>query len=287
MGTKDGTLLEQTTHFIRQIGEIFYQGARLAVVKGWDETFSLLTEAIKTIQKNQKIILFFDEFPWMATKNSKLLQSLDYYWNQHWSNDKRIKLIICGSSASWIIEKIVNNKGGLHNRLTREINLEPFDLSCTKQFLAKQQIILSNKQITEIYMVTGGVPYYLSNIEKGLSAVQNIEALAFRNKSFLLKEFDNLFSSLFGKDDIYVKLIRTIAKRRYGIGQEELLKNMGKALHGKRGKSILQALQDTSFIISFKPHLHKTRGIYYKVIDKYTLFYFYWLEPIKNSLLKK
>ena len=69
---------------------------------------------IDNVSHNKNIILFFDEFPWMATKNSKLIQNLDYYWNQHWSSNKAIKLIICGSSASWIIDKIVNNKGGLH-----------------------------------------------------------------------------------------------------------------------------------------------------------------------------
>jgi hypothetical protein len=54
------------------------------------------------IPRNKKIILFFDELPWMATRRSRLLQNLDYYWNQYWSDDGRIKLIICGSSTSWI-----------------------------------------------------------------------------------------------------------------------------------------------------------------------------------------
>ncbi|MFA6409297.1 MAG: ATP-binding protein, partial [Gammaproteobacteria bacterium] len=287
MGAKKGTLSQQIKHFTKRIGDVFYNGASLAVGKNWDNTFEILTEAIAITPKDKKIVLFFDEFPWMATKNSRLIQHLDYYWNQHWSKNSKIKLIICGSSASWIIEKIVNSKGGLHNRLTRDISLEPFALSDTKKFLQKQGVNLTNKQITQIYMVTGGVPYYLSKIEKGLSAVQSVGNLAFKSNSFLMKEFDNLFSSLFDRDDIYVEVIRTIARRRYGIGQEELLKSMGKALHGKKGKSILQSLQDTNFIISFKPLFHKRKGIYYKVIDEYTLFYFHWIEPIKDTLLKK
>lgn len=169
MGSKDGSLLEQIQHVTKRIGDVFYKGARLIAGTNWDKTFEVLTEAIKTTSGSKKIILFFDEFPWMATKNSRLLQNLDYYWNQYWSKDKRIKLIICGSSASWIIEKIVNNKGGLHNRLTHELHLEPFDLFGTKR------IALNNKQIIQIYMAIGGIPYYLSKLEKGLSATQNIE----------------------------------------------------------------------------------------------------------------
>lgn len=286
-GTKDGTLSDQVNHFTKRIGEVFYNGANLVSYKNWDRTFEVLTEAIKMIPDSKKIILFFDEFPWMATKNSKLLQHLDYYWNQYWSKNNNVKLIICGSSASWIIEKIINSKGGLHNRLTKEIFLEPFDLLNARDFLAKQKIFLTNKQITQIYMITGGIPFYLSKIEKGLSAVQNIEKLAFSSKSFFLNEFDNLFSALFDRYDIYIETIRTIAKRKYGVDQEELLKNMGKALHGKGGKNILKSLQDTSFIVALKPLFHKKKGIYYKAIDEYILFYFYWIEPIRDTLLKK
>ncbi|MBS0351476.1 MAG: AAA family ATPase [Proteobacteria bacterium] len=286
-GEKKASLRKQIQHFTQRIGHVFYNGARLESVKNWDETFELLTNAIATVSQGKKIIIFMDEFPWMATKNSKLLESLDYYWNQHWSKDKRIKLIICGSSASWIIDKIVDNKGGLHNRLTEKINLSPFNLTDTKKFLNHVGIHLSNRHILEIYMVMGGVPYYLTKIEKGLSATQNIEQLTFRKNSFFLDEFNNLFSSLFDDSEIYIEILRHIAKHRYGIGQAELLKKMGTALQGKSGMRKLKALEDTGFIFGFTPYFHKKKGLYYKVIDEYTLFYFYWIEPIKQTLLKK
>lgn len=286
-GTKNGSMKEQIKHFTKQISQVFYKGVRLEFGKNWDDTFELLTEAIQHSESKKKIILFMDEFPWMATKNSKLLQNLDYYWNQHWSKHDKIKLIICGSSASWIIEKIVNNKGGLHNRLTRNINLEPFNLGQTKRFLQNLSINLNNKQLAQLFMVMGGIPYYLSKIEKGYSAAQLIEKLAFKRKSFLLEEFDNLFSSLFDDSEVFIEIVRTIASHRYGIGQEDLLKKMGKTLQGKGGLEKLKALQDANFVMSFRPHLHKVKGIYYKIVDEYSLFYFNWIEPVKNTLLKK
>jgi uncharacterized protein len=287
VGLKKGTLSEQIGHFTEQIGKVFYQGASLEVGKNWDKTFGTLTTAIESIKVKKKIVLFFDEFPWMATKNSRLIQNLDYYWNMHWSRDPRIKLIICGSSASWIIEKIVNNKGGLHNRLTGKIFLEPFGLYDMKRFLKNNGINLNNRQITEIYMTTGGVPYYLSKIKRGLSAAQNIEQLAFRKKSFFMDEFENLFSSLFDGSDHYVEVIRHISKFRYGVGQEQLFSLLDPSLRGKGGKTILKGLEDASFILSFKPHLHRKKGIYYRVIDEYTLFYLNWIEPLKDTLLKQ
>ena len=287
MGSKDGSLVEQIRHFTKEIGNTFYSGAVLKHGKTWDETFDLLTKAINIVPKNKKIVLFLDEFPWMATKKSRLLQNLDYYWNQHWSQNKRIKLIICGSSASWIINKIINNKGGLHNRITRQILLEPLDLYATKRFLQTIGVKLNNRQILQIYMVTGGVPYYLESIKKGLSATQIIEQLAFRKKSLLLDEFENLFSSLFSNHEICVEMIRLMSQYRYGIGQEELFREMGKNIKGKLGITKLKELEDAGFIISFKPIFHQRRGIYYKLIDEYTLFYLRWIEPIKKTLIKK
>jgi AAA+ ATPase superfamily predicted ATPase len=140
-GSREGLLAEHIKHFTQEISRVFYQGIPIAAAKNWDDTFELLTKALSAVPKNKKVVLFLDEFPWMATVKSRLLQTLDYYWNQYWSQNKRIKLIICGSSASWIINKIINNKGGLHNRITRQLLLEPLDLKNTKRFLNAQGIV--------------------------------------------------------------------------------------------------------------------------------------------------
>lgn len=286
-GMKNGSLKNQIKHFTQQIGQVFYQGALLKASKNWDDTFEVLTKAIQSVSNNKKVVLFLDEFPWMSTKNSKLLQTLDYYWNQHWSQNSNIKLIICGSSASWIIDKIVHNKNGLHNRITRNIHLEPFNLRDTKRFLYSLGVKLNIKQITNLYMVMGGIPYYLQKIKKTLSSVQNIELLAFRKKSFLLEEFENLFFSLFEDAELYIETIRFIANHPQGVNQEVILKHLGNRLKGEKGMKILKGLINSNFIMRFKPIYHQSKGIYYKVIDEYTLFYLYWIEPIKDTLQEK
>lgn len=282
-GSKDGAYLDQRTHFTQRIGEVFLGGIIPAVSANWDQTFKQLTDAINNTDKNKKIVIFLDELPWMATKKSKLLQTIDYYWNQYWSRDSRIKLIICGSSASWIIDNIINNKGGLHNRVTETLYLQPYNLLETEQYLLSNKVKLNRKQIVEIYMLTGGVPFYLSKIEPGFSAVQIIERLAFSENAFLLGEFDNLFSSLFDDGDAYIEIIKTIAKNREGIGQEALFNDLSKTSKGKTGLRRLKALEDAGFISSFTPHFHKKRGIYYRITDEYTLFYLQWISPLKRT----
>ena len=279
-------MVEQIGHFTQEIGRTFYHGAALQRKKNWDETFEFLTKAINEISKKKKVVLFFDEFPWMATRKSGLLNSVDYYWNHHWSRDKRIKLIICGSSASWIVDNIINNKGGLHNRITRTIFLEPFNLSDTKKFLEKNGIKLSNKHILNIFLLTGGVPYYLKNVKKGMSSSQVVENLAFGKKTLLVNEFDNLFSSLFESHEISIEIVRIIAQYQYGIGQEALFQQIDRGIKGKLGLRKLKELEDSGFIMSFKPYSHIKRGIYYKIIDEYTLFYLRWIEPVKDAVSK-
>ncbi len=284
-GTKDAALAEQLAHFMGQVSQVFYHGTKLATVRNWDEAFAELTTALKSAPARSKIVLFFDELPWMATPKSKLLQSLDYYWNQHWSDNKKIKLIICGSSASWIINKVLKNRGGLHNRVTEKIHLTPLKLAETKKFLSASGVKLNDTQLALLYMVIGGVPFYLSKIPKNLSATQIIEKLAFSKNSFLLEEFDNLFASLFDVEDpFYMQAIRFIAGRREGIGKRELLIQIGTAAMGGAGFKKLQELEDVGFIKSFKPSFHQKKGIYYRVIDEYLLFYLKWIDPLRQTL---
>jgi AAA+ ATPase superfamily predicted ATPase len=286
-GSKKGSLSEQIKHFTQQISQVFYNGVELKASKTWDETFEKLTKAFSLVPKNKKIILFFDELPWMATPKSRLLQILDYYWNQFWSNDARIKLIVCGSSASWIIHKIINNKGGLHNRITKKIHLEPYTLADTKMFLNNLGIKLDNKQILLVYMMTGGIPYYLSEVEKGKSAIQIIEKLAFSKKAFLLDEFDNLFSSLFDAGEVYDEIVNILAENPYGVGKQKLLEMIGKSVVGGSGVKKLRELEETGFIMKFKPLYHAKKGVYYRLIDEYVLFYLKWIKPIRETLQKQ
>jgi len=286
-GIQDGEIIDQIGRFVIEIGQAFYQGSELKEQKSWFNAFDVLAIAIKKfVPKNKKVVLFFDEFPWMVTHRSKLLTVVEYFWNQYWSNDPRIKLVICGSSASWIIRKIINNKGGLHNRITRKMQLSPFSLKESKAFLSTLGVKLNNKQIIRLYMVTGGIPYYLSSVKKGLSAEQLIEHLAFKQNSILFKEFDNLFSSLFEDPGPYVELLRIIAKHRYGIRQEDIIKTSNYTSRGGRASEKLTELEEAGFIMSFIPHFNKIRGIYYRVIDEYTMFYLKWIEPVRKTLQK-
>ncbi|MGR3911718.1 MAG: ATP-binding protein [Candidatus Rhabdochlamydia sp.] len=285
-GLQKGSLKEQLKEFAKQIGDTFYQGASIVPRVNWIDAFEDLTQAMSKIPKDKKVVLFFDEFPWMATPRSKLITALELYWNRYWVFDDRLKLIICGSATSWIIENIINNKGGLHNRVTRTIQLKPFSLYETESFLKENQIHLTRRQILDLYIVLGGVPLYLSFIRKGFSANQCIDELCFQSDGPLVKEFVRLFESLFEDAKPYMELIRIIAKHRYGIGQAALITE-SKLPGGGRTVRRLQQLEEAGFITSLVPYGRKDKGVYYVIDDEYGLFYLYWIEPSLKFIAKK
>lgn len=284
-GIKDAPMKEQLTEFTECVGKTFYSGARIARQATWLEAFKELTTAIENVQStHKKVILFLDELPWLCTKRSRLIQAIDYYWNRYWKNNARVKLVICGSSASWIINKIINNKGGLHNRYTCQLLLKPFTLSETEQFLTKKKVTLSQQQIVDIYVVTGGVPYYLNYIKRGVSAAQIIDRLCFQKEGILYNEFDKLFASLFENAALYIDIIRAIAQQRHGMSLVEIEKHCNSISSGGTLTNKLKELEDAAFIKEFVPLGHRRQGKYYRVIDEYCYFYLQWIEPLKKEL---
>jgi AAA+ ATPase superfamily predicted ATPase len=283
-GMKDGIKSQQIENFKNQVAAAFYQPhSRLQIPQNWFDAFDILRQEIKASTAD-RIVLFFDEFPWMVTKKSELLTAFEYFWNEHISQDCRVKVIICGSSAGWIIKNIVNNRGAFYNRVTRKIQLEPFNLQQTKEFLAYRKVTLNNKQISHIYMVLGGIPFYLSHVQPGLSAVQIIADLAFDKNSFLLEEFENLYATLFDAGDAHIKLARAIAAHRNGVSQADLANTLPHLHSGGTLVKWLKDLEQAGFIKRFLPYQVQKKGIYYKLSDEYSLFYFRWIEPIKSSI---
>lgn len=286
-GIHKGSFKKQLDKFKKEIEDTFYKGRKgtqLATFTNWHDAFEALKDAIELFVRKQKVIIFLDEIPWMATPKSGLLEAVDYYWNRYWSADKRIKLIICGSAASWIIENVLHDTGGLHNRVTLRLPIDPFSLAETRDYLEYKNIHYSNEQILTFYMCLGGIPFYLNYAEKGLSAIQNINNACFQKKGTLYDEFDSLFASLFNKDDIHKEIISFIAKKREGISRSDIESKF--EYKGGRLTERLKELEEAGFITAFIPW-KRERGIYYKVIDEYTLFYLTWIAPRSASRISK
>lgn len=280
-GQKDGTLKEQLENFISAFSTKFHPGISLRPPTNWKEAFHLLNKEISKTDRTKKFILFLDELPWLASKRSSLMQILDHFWNGYWCKNPHLILIVCGSAASWMLDHLINAKGGLYNRLTKTMLLRPYNLSGAKAFLQSRGILLNNLQILNLYMVFGGIPHYLKQVSKGLSATQIINNVCFKKDGLLYGEFDRLFSSLFEHSEQHLALVQAIASQRNGISRNDLLKKLGISSGGGLNKRLAE-LETSDLIKSYVPLKNKIKNHYYRISDEYIYFYLQWIQPLKT-----
>lgn len=244
--------------------------------KNWLEAFELLKRVIMNSPDKRKVV-FLDELSWMDTRGSDFVMALEGFWNGWASARKDVLLIVCGSVTSWMISKIVHNKGGLYNRLSFRINLEPFTLKECEEYVNAKNIIMNRYSILQCYMIMGGVPYYWSFLEKGLSLPQNIDRIFFADNALLDNEFEYIYSSLFHNPEPYIKIISALGKKKAGMTREEIVKASKLPESGNLSKK-LEELENCGFIRRYNSYGKKQKDSLYQLIDNFTLFYFKFLE---------
>ena len=281
VGLKDGNLREQLTNFSFSLREA-NNGIPSKVPKDWLTAFDQLRLNLeaKTHLKRKKVV-FIDEFPWIATNRSKFLTGFGYFWNSY-ASKANIVVVICGSAASWMIKKVINNKGGLHNRVTRKIVLQPFTLSETEAYFQHRKIFFDRYQILQLYMVMGGIPHYLDQVERGESATQNINRTCFHPQGLLRTEFENLFKSLFAFPEKYERLVVAFSTSWKGLSRSEIPAK-SKIKDGGGLSNMLLALEQSGFITSYATFGKKAKDLVYRLTDNYSLFYLKFIQPLAKK----
>jgi AAA+ ATPase superfamily predicted ATPase len=278
-GVHNATAGEQLLNFSQAMALSIGLPVPIAAPKNWTEAFWVLKEFLTPVLKKRKTVVFFDEFPWLSSHKSGFLSAFEFFWNQWASQQKNLVVAICGSAATWMIKKVVNSRGGLHNRLTRKIRLLPFTLNETEQYLKSNGVHLDRYQMLTIYMAMGGVPHYLKEIKKGESATQCIDNLYFTKDGLLATEFTNLYRSLFENAEKHISIVRALAEKSSGLTRNEIISACGLQSGGST-TTLLDELVESGFISSYLPFQKNANQSIYKLSDEYTLFY---LKFVENS----
>jgi uncharacterized protein len=275
-GVKGAPSEEQVGNFGFVIEKTFKSAPIENPQRQWMPVFYELIRQLEKLPKDKKHVIFFDEVPWFSAQTTDFVRGLSFFWN-NWAVNQNIVIVICGSSASWMIQKIVNDTGGLHNRITRRLYLKPFTLAETEAYLKTRNINLDRYHILQLYMALGGIPHYLKELEGGKSAAQNIDAICFSETGILYDEFPNLFSSLFDDSHNHIAVIRALAKTRQGIDRNTLIAN-AKVPNGGTLTNVLEELYQSGFIDSYQPFGKKVKDKLYRLTDEYSLFYLQYIE---------
>ncbi|MDV0445931.1 hypothetical protein MmiAt1_15350 [Methanimicrococcus sp. At1] len=289
-GSANANMQDQLHNFnaaLNQYGKVSYP-----FPKSWFEAFEQLVHLLEHSSDTKKVI-FLDEVPWMDTPRSKFIPALEYFWNSWASSRPDILLIVCGSATSWMMNNLIQNKGGLYNRITRRMFIEPFTLNECERYFHENNIVMSRYQIAEYYMILGGIPYYLNLIDKKLSLAQNIDKLCFSKNGELTDELDRLYASLFKYSENHIKIVEFLSRKSKGMTRDEISRNTKISDGGGLVKNLVE-LEQCGFIRKYHA-FGKKKGYLYQLIDFYTLFYFkfminntfsdsqFWLKSIDSA----
>jgi uncharacterized protein len=278
-GTANVPLRIQLSNFHTALVKVDPKGTPANPPKNWFEAFNCLGNFLESLPENKKII-FLDELPWLDAPQSYFVSALEYFWNSWASNRNDVLLIVCGSAAAWMLNEVIHNHGGLHNRVTERIPIQPFTLAETEAFLQEKGGVYSRREIAELYMAVGGIPFYLENIQVQQSIAQNIDRLFFYPRGVLRTEYDDLFRSLFRKPDRHIAIVEALVQKAKGLTQKDILTATKLPMGGSFTK-VLNELEQSGFIKRYLPFGKNKRDAIYQLIDPYTLFYLNFVRDSK------
>lgn len=275
-GIKDASKVDQLTAFGRKLASYYSSPLIPGTPADWYVAFEQLKTHINNQKSKHKKVVFLDEIPWMATHRSGFMSALEHFWND-WAVDQNLVLVVCGSATSWMIQHVINNRGGLHNRITKYLSLKPFSLIEVEEFMKAKGIKMPRYELLQIFMAMGGVPHYLKEIQGGQSAIQNIDRICFSSTGLLKNEFINLYRSLFDHYKIYEEIVTVLALKRRGLTRGDIIQNTS-LTNGGGLTRILKELEESSFIESYGPFGKKKRETLYRLIDEYSIFYLNFIQ---------
>ena len=247
----------------------------------WEDAFDALEEFIESLPQEKRKVIFIDEMPWIDTPQSEFVEALESFWNGWGARRSDIMLIASGSASSWMMDKLVDNPGGLHARITNNIYIRPFTLKETEEYLLSRGIRWSRYQILQLYMLIGGIPFYMSLLDPSQTLIGNIDRLFFRKNAELRTEFDELYNAVFNKADKYLEIVSLLNRNHEGMTFTEI--QGATSLDGDRLTTVLKNLERCDFIISFQQYGNKSRGTLYRLVDFYTLFYYKFVDGIDSK----
>ena len=251
------------------------------VLKDWYDAFHQLQLVLESKPKKKRKIIFIDEMPWIDSPKSVFVNALEHFWNSWALMRDDIVFVACGSATSWMNDKLVDNQGGLYNRVTRKIMLHSFTLAECQEYLKNKNCNWNAYQIIQSYMILGGVPFYYSFLNPKMSLVQNIDYLFFNGGGVLNGEFDELYHALFSNSDKYVSVVKALSQKHEGLSRNEIVEKT--KLAGGGLSKILSNLEKCDFITGYSKFKNPSKNVIYRLTDFYTLFYFKFLENIGRN----
>jgi len=243
----------------------------------WSKLFTLLNERIQTGRQ----VVIFDEITWMGSKDPTFLSKLQSAWENEFRNNPELIFIICGAVSSWI-EKNILSSTGYYGRISIKMTLDELPLPYCNQLMKLLGFKGSLHERLLLLAVTGGIPWYLEQIDPGLSAIENIKQLCFTQDGLLVDEYRQIFHDLFPKKrrEIMHKIVNRLAE---GPADYQQIANDIDYPSGGALTQYLKELVISGFIAAdsaWQLTSGKTNNtLRYRLRDNYLRFYLKYIQP--------
>lgn len=238
----------------------------------WVEAFTALLGFLKGKQGDGKKVIFIDELPWLDTRKSRFIEAFSWFINTASSVIPNTLVIVAGSSTSWMLDEVIHSTGGLYDRVTNPIHLSPFSLRETESYFRNKGMEMSRLDVARIYMVFGGIPFYLNFLHRGESLPEFVNRMLFARDAKLAKEYGRLFRSSFDSDKLAKEVAEFIGKRNEGYTRKQIVEGLKKA-DGATFSRVFDALEEGNFIVRYVPYGESKKQARYKLIDPFVRFY--------------
>ena len=253
-------------------------------VTGWLQAFQLLANALPP---DGRTVVLLDEISWMGGYDAAFPGMLKTAWDRMFKKRSNLVLVLCGSVSSWIAENILNGPGVV-GRDSLDFIVEELPLSVCKAFWGKGADRVPMHEMLDILSITGGVPKYLEEIDMSIPSEENIRRLCFTREGILFRDFNQIFSQIFGqKSETRKAILRAIAHGSRSAA--EIAELMGIERNGHLLEHLTE-LELAGFIAKdggINPCTGQDgRIVRYRLKDNYSRFYLHHIEPNASAIEK-
>lgn len=269
-GLEGEPVKKQIRHFLATLSD--YTGRRIENPRAcnWREALTTLAQHLP----QRKMVLFFDEFQWLAGMKPGFVSLFKYFWDNNFRQNPELKVVLCGSVSSFIVRKVLQSKA-LYGRVDVEINLKPLKISETGPFFSP---VKTKDELIQIHMILGGIPQYLEELQPGFSLIQNLNEQAFHPHGYFFQEYRRLFISHFSQSPLYEKIIQHLS------GGPLSTESIAGACRVRTGGALTEKLADLEMAGFIKKETPFDKGpksklIRYRLDDEYLHFYFRFIKP--------
>ena len=198
---------EQSNHklnlekFSQRVFE-FYGETNLAPFTSWTNALTYIDER----QKDKRIVLVIDEFPYLVRRDRGLLSEFQHLIDHRLRNG-RMFIVLCGSYMGFMEKEVLGAKSPLFGRRTGQLHLKSFDYFTTAELLRD----INPEQQLEFYGAFGGTPLYLQQINPQESFEVNIKRNFLKTSAYLYEEPLLLLRQEVQEPSVYSAIIEAVA----------------------------------------------------------------------------